>query len=165
VACIAHFLSLPACAAGLIWPGRLPACTADRGYRSRRKSGSAAGQHRLHRGRVGSRDHLSLNGYSRQTTPFLEQLQRQGILYNWKDSAASATASLHSNTLLLTGINQLADVAQDTRRLPTIFAYAKAMGYRVSLLDVQMNTQWLMQPDDYALVDEWLTRAGLFKRS
>jgi hypothetical protein len=64
---------------------------------------------------------------------------------------------LHSNTLLLTGVNQLADGAQDTRRLPTLFAYAKAMGYRVSLLDVQMNTHWLMQPEDYALVDEWLT--------
>jgi glucan phosphoethanolaminetransferase (alkaline phosphatase superfamily) len=102
-------------------------------------------------------DHLSLNGYSRPTTPYLEQLQREGVLYNWQDSASTATASLHSNTLLLTGINHLADASQDTRKMPTIFAYAKAMGYRVSLLDVQMNTRWLMQPDDYALVDEWLT--------
>jgi glucan phosphoethanolaminetransferase (alkaline phosphatase superfamily) len=102
-------------------------------------------------------DHLSLNGYSRPTTPYLEQLQRQGILYNWKDAASSATASVHSNTLLLTGVNHLPDVSQETRKMPTIFAYAKAMGYRVSLLDVQMNTRWLMQADDYALVDERLT--------
>jgi glucan phosphoethanolaminetransferase (alkaline phosphatase superfamily) len=102
-------------------------------------------------------DHLSLNGYERPTTPYLEELQRQGVLYNWKDSAASATASVYSNTLLLTGVNQLPDVAQDTRRMPTLFAYAKAMGYRVSLLDVQMNTRWLMQPNDYVFVDEWLT--------
>ena len=102
-------------------------------------------------------DHLSLNGYSRPTTPYLEELQSQGVLYNWKDSASSGTASLDSNTLLLTGINHLPDVAQDTRKMPTLFAYAKAMGYRVSLLDVQMNTHWLMRSEDYKMVDEWLT--------
>lgn len=102
-------------------------------------------------------DHLSLNGYERPTSPYLEELQRNGVLYNWKDSASLATASLHSNTLLLTGINQLPDVAQNTRKMPTIFAYAKAMGYCVSVMDVQMNTRWLMQASDYALVDERLT--------
>ena len=102
-------------------------------------------------------DHLSLNGYERPTSPYLEELQRNGVLYNWKDSASLATSSLHSNTFLLTGINQLPDIAQNTRKMPTIFAYAKAMGYRVSVLDVQMNTRWLMQASDYALVDERLT--------
>lgn len=109
-------------------------------------------------------DHLSVNGYSRPTSPYLEELQRQGFLYNWKDSASSATSSLHSNTLLLTGINHLPDVAQDTRRSPTLFAYAKAMGYRVSLLDVQMNTHWLMQTEDYAFVDEWPTEQDFSRR-
>ena len=102
-------------------------------------------------------DHLSLNGYSRPTTPYLEQLQHQGVLYNWGDSASSATASTNSNALLLTGINQLPDVSQQTRKMPTIFAYAKAMGYHTIYLDMQMNRLWLMNAQDFKLVDEWHT--------
>ncbi len=102
-------------------------------------------------------DHLSLNGYSRPTTPYLEQLQHQGVLYNWGVSASSATASTNSNALLLTGINQLPDVSQQTRKMPTIFAYAKAMGYHTIYLDMQMNRLWLMTAEDFKLVDEWHT--------
>lgn len=102
-------------------------------------------------------DHLSLNGYTRPTTPYLEQLQRQGLLYNWRDSVSSGTASTNSNALLLTGINQIPDVSQQTRKMPTIFAYAKAMGYHTIYLDMQMNRRWLMTADDFKLVDEWHT--------
>jgi len=38
-------------------------------------------------------DHLSLNGYQRKTTPFLDELQRHGILRNWGIAAASSTGS------------------------------------------------------------------------
>ena len=102
-------------------------------------------------------DHLSLNGYSRQTTPYLEELQRQGLLYNWRNSSSSGTASTNSNALLLTGINRLPDVSQQTRRMPTIFAYAKAAGYHTIYLDMQMNRRWLMSAEDFKLVDEWHT--------
>jgi len=100
-------------------------------------------------------DHLSLNGYPRATTPFLEQLQRQGLLYNWGVSASSGTASTNSNALLLTGVNQLPDASQNTRKMPTIFAYAKAMGYHTIYMDMQMNRAWLMNAQDFKLVDEW----------
>ena len=100
-------------------------------------------------------DHLSLNGYPRPTTPYLEQLQQTGVLYNWGISVSSGTASTNSNALLLTGINQLPDVAQQTRKMPTIFAYAKAMGYHTVYLDLQMNSAWLMTAEDFKLVDEW----------
>jgi glucan phosphoethanolaminetransferase (alkaline phosphatase superfamily) len=102
-------------------------------------------------------DHLSLNGYSRPTTPYLDELQQQGVLYNWGVSVSSGTASTNSNALLLTGINQLPDVPQQTRRMPTIFAYAKAMGYHTIYLDMQMNRAWLLKADDFKPVDEWHT--------
>jgi glucan phosphoethanolaminetransferase (alkaline phosphatase superfamily) len=102
-------------------------------------------------------DHLSLNGYPRPTTPYLEQLQQQGLLYNWGVSVSSGTASTNSNALLLTGINQLPDVTQQTRKMPTIFAYAKAMGYHTVYLDMQMNRAWLMTAEDFKQVDEWHT--------
>ncbi len=102
-------------------------------------------------------DHLSLNGYPRPTTPYLEQLQQTGVLYNWGVSVSSGTASTNSNALLLTGINQLPDVTQQTRKVPTIFAYAKAMGYHTIYLDMQMNRAWLMTVDDFKQVDEWHT--------
>jgi glucan phosphoethanolaminetransferase (alkaline phosphatase superfamily) len=102
-------------------------------------------------------DHLSLNGYPRQTTAYLEQLQSQGILYNWRNAVSCATASTNSNVLLLTGINQLPDVAQNTRKMPTIFAYARAMGYHTLYLDLQMNRRWLMSAEDFKQVDEWHT--------
>ncbi len=102
-------------------------------------------------------DHLSLNGYARPTTPYLEELQRQGLLYNWGVAVSSGTASTNSNALLLTGINQLPDVTQQTRKMPTIFAYAKAMGYHTIYMDLQMNRAWLMNAQDFTQVDEWHT--------
>jgi glucan phosphoethanolaminetransferase (alkaline phosphatase superfamily) len=39
--------------------------------------------------------------------------------------------------------------------MPTIFAYAKAMGYHTIYLDMQMNRLWLMTAEDFKLVDEW----------
>jgi glucan phosphoethanolaminetransferase (alkaline phosphatase superfamily) len=102
-------------------------------------------------------DHLSLNGYPRPTTPYLEELQKQGVLYNWGVSASSGTASTNSNALLLTGINRLPDVTQQMRKMPTIFAYAKAMGYHTIYLDMQMNRAWLLTAEDFKQVDEWHT--------
>ncbi len=102
-------------------------------------------------------DHLSLNGYPRPTTLYLEQLQQQGVLYNWGVSVSYGTASTNSNALLLTGINQLPDVPQQTRKMPTIFAYAKAMGYHTIYLDMQMNRAWLLTSEDLKQVDEWHT--------
>lgn len=101
-------------------------------------------------------DHLSLNGYGRSTTPYLESLQRDGKLANWGISAAGATNSLFSNTLLMTGIYALPDTNQDYRKKPTIFQYAKAAGYTTYVMDVQMDRQWLLSPSDLGYVDHWM---------
>lgn len=98
-------------------------------------------------------DHLSLNGYSRETTPYLEQLQRDGRLYNWGIAASGATSSLNANLLLFTGIYQLPDVQQNTLRKPSIMQYAKSMGYTTYYIDVQMDRPWLLGQRDLAFVD------------
>ena len=50
-------------------------------------------------------DHLSLNGYKRATTPYLEELARQpGLVHNWGAAASGATCSQLSNALMITGV-------------------------------------------------------------
>lgn len=100
-------------------------------------------------------DRFSLNGYHRNTTLYLEQLQKDGMLTNWGEAAASATMSINSNLYLLTGITDMPDTSQNSRRQPTIFHYARAAGYRTYHLDAQMDTLWLINPADREIVDEW----------
>lgn len=106
-------------------------------------------------------DRLSLNGYYRRTTLFLEQLKKDGQLTNWGEAAASATMSLNSNIYLLTGITDMPDIQQNSRRVPTIFHYAKAAGYRTYHLDAQMDTLWLVHPADRGVIDTWFRARDL----
>jgi glucan phosphoethanolaminetransferase (alkaline phosphatase superfamily) len=98
-------------------------------------------------------DHLSLNGYNRPTTPYLQLLQQKGQLTNWGMASSMGTSSLNSNTLLLTGVNQLPDLNQEARKMPTIFQYAKAMGYETYVMDAQMDRSWLLKNGDSKYVD------------
>ncbi len=102
-------------------------------------------------------DHLSLNGYERDTTPFLKELARQGLLLNWGTAAAGSTCSGSSNTLLMTGVPlaALPDGDHQLQRAPTIFQYAKALGYKTYYLDAQMNVVWNLTKPDLEFVDEW----------
>jgi glucan phosphoethanolaminetransferase (alkaline phosphatase superfamily) len=97
-------------------------------------------------------DHLSLNGYARETTPFLDALAKSGAMANWGIAAAAATCSIATNRLLLTGTD-LAHVWT----APTIFQYAKAMGYRTFYMDGQMTTPWNGTSRDRYTWDEWFT--------
>jgi glucan phosphoethanolaminetransferase (alkaline phosphatase superfamily) len=102
-------------------------------------------------------DHLSINGYSRPTTPYLDDLLKRSWLYNWGIAAAGTTCSYVSDTLLFTGINptQLPDPGSQIRQVPSIFQYAKAMGYQTHLLDGQKDDYWLGTSYDRAYVDDW----------
>ena len=79
---------------------------------------------------------LSLNGYPRATTPFLQSLETQGRLKNLGICVAAGTASHISNAYLITGHNAFPDVDFRTARNPTIFDYAKKMGYETVYIDI-----------------------------
>lgn len=102
-------------------------------------------------------DHLSLNGYARETTPYLESLAVKGMLQNWGIATSVTTCTESSTLLLATGlkVQDLPDVADKAHEAPTIFQYAKAMGYRTYYLDGQMNVLWNLKPADMKYVDEW----------
>jgi glucan phosphoethanolaminetransferase (alkaline phosphatase superfamily) len=79
---------------------------------------------------------LSLNGYPRATTPFLQSLETQGLLKNLGICVAASSFSHISNAYLITGHNAFPDDAFQTARNPTIFDYAKKMGYETIYIDI-----------------------------
>lgn len=101
-------------------------------------------------------DHLSVNGYERQTSPFLEELNRKGVIKNWGIAVSGTTCSITSNNLLLSGVNEIPDTSGNTFKFPTIFQYAKAMGYKTFYFDGQLSYRWVGKPSDVQYVDEWL---------
>lgn len=104
-------------------------------------------------------DHLSLNGYRRPTTPYLEQLAAEGVLYNWGRSAAGSTCSYRSVALLLTGVTRLPDEMYRLKRNPTIFQYAKAMNYKTFYLDGESKSpRFPLTSNDFEYIDEWLNQ-------
>ncbi len=103
--------------------------------------------------------HLSLNGYHRQTTPYLERLAKQKILHNWGIAAAASTGSRFSYNALITGItpDELPDkTSVKVNTFPTIFQYAKAMNYTTFYFDGQMEDYWGGVPDDKNYIDNWV---------
>jgi glucan phosphoethanolaminetransferase (alkaline phosphatase superfamily) len=87
-------------------------------------------------------DHLGLNGYERDTTPFLVELNEKGLIRNWGEAVSGTTESVNSNRLLLSGLNRLPDPEFNVNKMTSIFQYAKAMGYRTFYFDGQMDSGW-----------------------
>jgi len=79
---------------------------------------------------------LSLNGYPRATTPFLQSLETRGFLKNLGIGVAAGTFSYISNAYLITGHNAYPDDGFRTARNPTVFDYAKKMGYETIYIDI-----------------------------
>lgn len=79
---------------------------------------------------------LSLNGYPRLTTPFLQSLETEGRLKNLGICVAASSFTHISNAYLLSGHNAFPDTDFRTRKNPTIFDYAKIMGYETIYIDI-----------------------------
>ena len=79
---------------------------------------------------------LSLNGYPRATTPFLQSLETRGRLKNLGICVAASSFSHISNAYLISGHNAFPDNAFRTDKNPTLFDYAKKMGYETICIDI-----------------------------
>ncbi len=103
-------------------------------------------------------DHLSLNGYERPTTPFLEELRDKRILHNWGIAAAATTGSHTTYDIMIAGLTP-DDFPDETNfklyTSPNIYQYAKAMNYKTYFFDGQMSTIWGGIPDDKKYIDSW----------
>lgn len=107
-------------------------------------------------------DHLGLNGYERDTSPYLEQLAAEGKLYNWGVAVAGSTCSYRSVALLLTGIVTLPDKDYQIKRRPTIFQYARAMAYNTYYFDGESTSlRFPLTNDDLEHVDAWVNQIHL----
>jgi len=104
---------------------------------------------------------LSLNGYSRPTTPFLQTLEAEGRLKNLGICVSASTFSYITNAYLISGHNKFPDKDYHTAKNPTIFDYAKKMGYKTVFIDV--NGCYLTirtekeRKDSIRSVDLWMT--------
>jgi glucan phosphoethanolaminetransferase (alkaline phosphatase superfamily) len=108
-----------------------------------------------------SASRLSLNGYKRSTTPYLEALAASGRLTNWGTAAAATNYSDGSVLCLLTGVSQLPDYTRQTFTRPTIFQYAKAMNYTTHMLDGEADSRRLgLTYDDLRRVDDFRTASA-----
>lgn len=107
-------------------------------------------------------DHLSLNGYERPTTPYLEELARQGLLYNWGIASAGSTCTYRSVVLLLTGVSELPDTNFNLKKQPTLFQYARAMNYKTYYFEAQSRTpRFGITAEDFGFVDYWINQEEL----
>jgi glucan phosphoethanolaminetransferase (alkaline phosphatase superfamily) len=87
-------------------------------------------------------DHLHINGYPSNQVAALSELSRRNYLANFGIASSGSTCSGPSNNLLFTGLKDLPDRELKIYRLPTIFQYARAMGYKTHEFDGQVSSVW-----------------------
>jgi len=93
---------------------------------------------------VGS--YLSLNGYDKNTTPYLDKLNNENKnFFNFGIVNSISNCSSTSNLFLRIGLNPKKhfNVENEMYTLPTIFQYAKKAGYTTWLMDSQTKENHL----------------------
>lgn len=106
-------------------------------------------------------DYLSLNGYHKPTTPYLDSLNNNALL-NLGVTSAVANSSANTNYILRNGvtIDELPDKNFKTLAKPTIFQFAKNAGYSTFFLDAQSSYKGLqnyMSSFDLSAVDYFMS--------
>jgi len=97
-------------------------------------------------------DILSLNGFEKNTTPFLVSIKDK--IFNYGIASSGGICSSYSNAILLTGIqpHQLVDTKELARKQPLIFQYAKTAGFKTSFFDMQNSR---IKPNNFFQKDDW----------
>lgn len=82
-------------------------------------------------------NYLSINGWPKETTPYLESIKEKYLNLGIACSASNISAA--TNIIIRSGLraDQIADREQLGLRNPSIFQYAQAAGYRTCYLDAQ----------------------------
>jgi len=90
--------------------------------------------------------YLSINGYKKETTPYLTKLNKESNeIYNFGVVNSVSNCSGESNLFLRIGLNPKKDFDLDKEvwTLPTIFEYAKKAGFKTWLFDSQTKKDHL----------------------
>ncbi|KAA0445264.1 MAG: phosphoethanolamine transferase [Candidatus Thioglobus sp.] len=84
--------------------------------------------------------HLGIYGYERDTTPKLQQLERNGQLLKYNNALSIGTHTRLSVPYMLTGIEGI-DPSGKIYQTPSVLNYAKARGYSTAFISAQ-DTRW-----------------------
>ncbi|HIP27195.1 MAG TPA: hypothetical protein EYG80_06025 [Flavobacteriaceae bacterium] len=89
--------------------------------------------------------YLSINGYEKETTPYLKSLDKSNKMVNFGVVNSVSNCSSTSNLSLRIGLNPktIPEFDKNMYDLPTIFQYAKRAGYTTWLLDTQAPKDYL----------------------
>lgn len=109
--------------------------------------------------------YLSLNGFEKETTPYLSSLQGTQVMANFGVVNSVANCSAFSNLMMRVGLSSHtkgadADYIKTRTELPTIYQYAKRAGYKTWLLDAQADEGQLqnyLTPHDMQSIDHYIT--------
>jgi glucan phosphoethanolaminetransferase (alkaline phosphatase superfamily) len=110
--------------------------------------------------------HLSINGFGRNTTPYLESIKQNYVNFGVASSAANCSAA--SNLILMSGIqvDQLPDSDNYSLKAPSIFQYAKNAGYKTHYISGQSYGDLLqnnMTPYDLKSIDNFYQPSKSYK--
>jgi glucan phosphoethanolaminetransferase (alkaline phosphatase superfamily) len=117
---------------------------------------------------VGS--YLSINGYDKNTTPYLNKLNSESQdFFNFGVVNSVSNCSSTSNLFLRIGLNPKKDfdIEEQMYTLPTIFQYAKRAGYTTWLMDSQTKENHLqnyLTLYDKESIDHFKTQGPNIKR-
>jgi len=90
--------------------------------------------------------YLSINGYNKETTPYLNELNKKSPkIFNFGTVNSISNCSAQSNLFLRIGLNPKKNfnIENQMYTLPTIFQYAKRAGYDTWLFDSQTKENHL----------------------
>jgi len=109
-----------------------------------------------------SGDYLSINGYEKNTTPFLNAYESSNDFRNFGISTPISNCSNTSNLFLRIGLTtqQANNFTALSHSLPTIFQFAKRAGYETSLIDAQTSPGQMqnhLNAHDLKSIDDYVT--------